>query len=71
MSDFERLEICFPEDRETQKALIRDVIAGRINQRQALTTLKQAILRFSDVIDGRSDEEYEGEIECDDDVETE
>jgi len=71
VSDFERLEICFLEDRETQQALIRDVIGARINQRQASTTLKKAMLQFSDVIDGRDDEEYEGEIEDDGDIETE
>jgi type I restriction enzyme M protein len=69
VSDFESLEICFPEDRETQQVLIRDVIAARTNQRQAFTTLKQAMLRFSNVIDGRGDEEYEDEIEDDGAVE--
>jgi len=29
------------------------------------------MLQFSDVIDGRGDEEYEGEIEDDGDIETE
>ena len=65
VSDFERLEVCFPEERETQQALIRDAIVARLNQRQASTTLKQAMLGFSDVIDGRGDEEYEDEIEDD------
>lgn len=57
--DFEALEISFPADIETQRNLIADVLAARSTARSAEVALREALLRFSDVIDGRGDEEYE------------
>lgn len=57
--DFEALEICFPADISVQRALIADVIEARNTARGAEAAHREALLRFSDVIDGRGDEEYE------------
>jgi type I restriction enzyme M protein len=58
-ADFENLEICFPADRELQRQLIQDVLGARANQREAADTLRQSMLRFSDALDHRGEEEYE------------
>ncbi|HZT43810.1 MAG TPA: hypothetical protein VFA07_16710 [Chthonomonadaceae bacterium] len=64
-ADFEALEICFPEDRKIQRRLIADVLLAREHQREAADMLKQSMLRFSDMIDGRGDEDYEEDYEVD------
>jgi type I restriction enzyme M protein len=58
VADFEALEICFPECHEEQRALIADIIRARRSQQEAANTLKAGMIRFSDVIDGRGDEEF-------------
>jgi type I restriction enzyme M protein len=68
-ADFEALEITFPESREVQRDLIADIVRARRNQQEAASTLREAMLRFSDVIDSRGDEEYQ-EV-GDEDYETE
>lgn len=57
VADFEALEICFPPDKDTQRRLIKDVMAAKYGQQQAQRTLRQAMTAFSDMIDGRGDEE--------------
>jgi type I restriction enzyme M protein len=59
IADFEALEICFPDDREVQRTLIADVLAARESQRNAAQALHQAMLRFSDIIDQRGEEEFQ------------
>jgi hypothetical protein len=56
VADFEALEICFPESREEQQALANDIVHARRDQKEAANTLKEATIRFSDVIDGRGDD---------------
>lgn len=62
-ADFEALEICFSEDREEQQTLSAEIVEARRNQQnnqqKAADTLKEAMIRFSDVIDGRGDEEFQ------------
>lgn len=55
--DFEALEICFPPDKAAQKNLIQGVIAARLSQQQAVAHMKEEMSKFSDLIDGRGDEE--------------
>lgn len=59
VADFEALEISFPESREEQRALANDIVRARRDQKEAANTLKEAMIRFSDVIDGRGNEEYQ------------
>lgn len=70
-SDFEELEIVFPPDRDVQQKLIEDVLEARRTQREASTLLKEAMIRLSDIIDRRGEEEYEVDDEEDDDDEYE
>lgn len=55
--DFEALSIAFPEDIAEQRRLIEGIVRARQNQRDANTLLKQTMNQFSDLIDGRGDEE--------------
>ena len=55
--DFEDLEICFPPDRDAQRALIAGILRARSNLRSSAESLRQAFLDFSDLIDGRGEEE--------------
>lgn len=59
IEDFEDLEISFPADIAEQKRLVANVVAARVDLRNADEALRQAMLEFSDVIDHRGDEEYE------------
>lgn len=56
-ADFEALEISFPIDRQEQIELIKDVVSARKEHKQASDVLKSAMLSFSNVIDGRGNEE--------------
>jgi type I restriction enzyme M protein len=56
--DFEALEICFPADPAEQRRLVAAVIEARRKLRGADSSLRSAMLAFSDVIDQRGDEEY-------------
>lgn len=58
VNDFERLEICFPKDKATQKSLIEHILLARQNIRQSNTQLNDAYLAFSDAIDGRGAEDF-------------
>jgi hypothetical protein len=51
------LEICFPPDQDTQQELIAEILDAKIGQRDAQGFLKQALTRFSDLIDQRGEEE--------------
>lgn len=55
--DFEALEIAFPSSVDEQTRLIDGIQSARVGQRTAATRLRQEFNRFSDVIDGRGDEE--------------
>ncbi|MCL2126302.1 MAG: N-6 DNA methylase [Oscillospiraceae bacterium] len=65
-SDFESIVVCFPPDKSEQRALIADVMRARDNQKSAGNALKDAALRFSDIIDGRGDEQPEIDDDFDD-----
>lgn len=65
-NDFEVLEIAFPEDVNQQRRLIDGIQRARETQRVAIDTLRQEMVDFSNVIDGRGAEELpevEGTIE--------
>jgi type I restriction enzyme M protein len=56
-ADFEMLEIAFPTERPEQERLVREISAARLQQRAAANALRGAFNVFSDLIDGRGDEE--------------
>ena len=68
VADFEALEIAFPADRDEQDRLVADILRARREQSTAAQTLRAAVLGFSDMIDGRGDEELP---DIEDDVDTE
>ena len=43
---------------EEQRALIVDVLSAKARQRSAVDSLNEAMLKFSDIIDGRGDEAF-------------
>jgi len=55
--DFEALEIVFPESLDEQERLIQGIQQGRQRQRAAAEVLRHEFNSFSDLIDGRGDEE--------------
>nr|EES53882.1 MAG: probable N-6 DNA methylase [Leptospirillum ferrodiazotrophum] len=55
--DFEDLEICFPPDLAEQKQLIEKIRESRMAQLDALSLFRKEMLAFSDLVDGRYDEE--------------
>jgi type I restriction enzyme M protein len=55
--DFEAVEIAFPADPAEQQRLIASITAARNGLRQAAENLRGALLSFSDLIDGRGEEE--------------
>jgi len=55
--DFEQVEIAFPPDKREQQSLIAEIVKTRKGQREAAEKLKKALLAFSDMIDGRGEEE--------------
>lgn len=57
VGDFEALEISFPATIREQQRLIREIEDARTRQRAAGTELRQRMLDFSDLIDGRGQEE--------------
>ncbi|MGE3703450.1 MAG: N-6 DNA methylase [Hyphomicrobiaceae bacterium] len=63
-ADFESLEICFPPDRSEQLRLIQEYLGGKEAQRTAAKQLHAAMLAFSNLIDGRGNEELP-EVESD------
>jgi type I restriction enzyme M protein len=69
IADFESLEICFPPDINVQRELVKEVNEARATQQSAQLALKSAMLKFSNLIDGRGDEEFFDYVEDDDDVE--
>lgn len=66
--DFEEIEVCFPPSKEQQRILIKEVLDAKQNQVSASDSLREAMRRFSNVIDGRGDEE---EYSIDRDIELE
>lgn len=57
--DFESIEVCYPPDKDIQRVLIQDVMIAHIAQKNANDAHKEALLKFSNIIDGRGNEEYE------------
>ncbi len=69
-NDFEVLEIAFPADLDEQRRLISRIVRARENLAGSKEMLKQELIEFSDVIDGRGAEELpEVESATDDDAE--
>ena len=63
--DFEALEVCYPRNKRIQKALVKKVIAAKTKQKCAIDSLRSEMMVFSDLIDGRGNEEYESVSEED------
>lgn len=63
VDDFENLEIAFPVDKAVQMELVQDVLNARKAQRSAVSQLREAMLHFSNLIDGRGDEDIEADEE--------
>ena len=57
IADFEAIEIIFPAAPKEQRRLIAAITAARQGIRQATETLRHEFLTFSDLIDGRGEEE--------------
>ena len=69
-TDFEDLEIAFPESRDEQDRLVQGILRARQSQRASADDLRREFNYFSDTIDGRGDEELpEIPIEADPDNE--
>lgn len=66
--DFESIEVCFPPDKDMQMALINEVLQAKEQQKNAGNALKDAMLKFSSIIDGRGDEEFGMEFTESDDT---
>ena len=64
--DFEALEIVFPQSRREQERLVQGIQRARAGQRTAADTLRHEFNAFSDLIDGRGDEELPDIPEDDD-----
>ena len=56
--DFEDLEIAFPASAAGQRQLIAGIDAARSQRQNAAVALSASLLRFTDLIDGRGDEEF-------------
>lgn len=56
-SDFESLEISFPEDTNVQEKIIESIIEAKNGQKDAQTILKESIRDFSNLIDGNGKNE--------------
>ena len=69
VGDFESLEICFPENIDTQKRLVSEIVRARIDLKESNHSLKEAWREFDHVIDGR---DYElPQVTADDSVDEE
>jgi type I restriction enzyme M protein len=55
--DFEAIEIIFPAAQKEQRRLIASITAARQGMRQATEKLRHELLAFSDLMDGRGEEE--------------
>jgi len=53
VSDFEALEICFPDSRIVQQNLVQGIITARADVRASTQELKTALRDFDHLIDGR------------------
>jgi type I restriction enzyme M protein len=63
IADFDAIEIAFPPDAAEQRRLIAGITTARTGMRQAADTLRQQLLAFSDLIDGRGAEELPDVVE--------
>ena len=63
IADFDAIEIAFPPDAAEQRRLIAGITTARVGMRLAAETLRQQLLAFSDLIDGRGAEELPEVIE--------
>ena len=57
IADFEAIEIVFPAAQKEQRRLIAAITAARQGMRQAAETFQHELLAFSNLIDGRGEEE--------------
>lgn len=57
IGDFEGLEICFPEDPAEQRRIVASIREARGLQRTAQARIRDEMLAFSDLVDGRHDGE--------------
>lgn len=57
VADFENIIISFPPSPEKQRDLVEGISIARSNQHTARAALKEELIKFSDLIDGRGEEE--------------
>jgi len=57
VGDFEALEICFPDNIEEQQRIIATIRDAKRLQREAVSLIRENMLSFSDLVDGRHDGE--------------
>jgi type I restriction enzyme M protein len=63
VEDFEALEIIYPASRDHQRELVTRIVAARTAQRDKAQELIRELRQFSDLIDGRGDEEAPDEFD--------
>ncbi|MDX1807896.1 MAG: N-6 DNA methylase [Sulfurospirillaceae bacterium] len=52
-SDFEKLEICFPENKGYQREIVSEIISARTSLKSSNKSLAEALKNFDHLIDGR------------------
>ena len=64
VEDFEELEIIYPSSLDEQRELVRRIVDARSAQREKGEELQRELRAFSDLIDGRGDEEALDELDA-------
>ncbi len=57
--DFEAIEVIYPADKKEQQKLIKDVLKYKKEQLACLRKIDNAMMAFSNIIDGRGEEDYD------------
>lgn len=57
--DFEAIEVIYPADKKEQKKLIKDVVKYKKEQITCAHKIDAAMMAFSNIIDGRGEENYD------------
>lgn len=69
-ADFESIEVCYPIDKSIQRDLIAPILNAKSMQKSSSDELINAMMEFSNIIDGRGfDDEEEDIVYEDDDIE--
>ncbi len=57
--DFEAIEVIYPADKKEQRKLIKDVVKYKKEQISCVHKIDAAMMAFSNIIDGRGEENYD------------